>query len=100
MGFTFVAITVVEMQCVIVGTGTPSCTIDPYHNTARNGGHAGGTTLLDTPTACTNITTGDNYTGATLNDVTIPADSWIVFHTTTQTTCTEVTLTIKYTIDA
>jgi len=97
MGFTFVAITVQEMQCVVVGT---SCTIDPYHNTARNGGHAGGTTLLDSATACTSITTGTNYTGATLNDVTIPADSWIMFHTTAVTACTEVTLTIKYTVDA
>lgn len=93
IGFTFVAITVTEVQAVVVGT---SCTIDPYHNTDRSAG-GGGTDILDNATAITNTTTGQNLTSFT--DETIPADSWIVLATTAITACTEVTVTIRYTID-
>ena len=93
IGFTFVAITVTEVQVVIKGT---SCTIDPYHNTDRSGG-GGATDILAGPTAITNTTTGQNITS--FNDDTIPADSWIVFVTTAVTACTEITLTINYTVD-
>jgi hypothetical protein len=96
MGYTFVAITVQEIQAVIVGTGSPSCTINPCHGTDRS---SATNTLIDSPTAVTSTTTGSNITGASLNDVTIPADSWIVFKTTASTTCTQVTCTIKYTVD-
>jgi hypothetical protein len=96
MGFTAAAITVTHVYAVIVGTGTPSCTIDPYHNTARNGG-GGGTDILNAATAVTSITTGSDLTSFT--DDTIPANSWIVFKTTAVTTCTQVTCTITYTVD-
>ena len=96
MGFTFVAITVQEIQAVVVGT-TPSVTIDPYHNTSRNGG-GGATDILDAATAITNEAVGQNLTS--FNDATIPADSWIVLATTAQTgTVTELTVTISYTVD-
>jgi hypothetical protein len=93
MGFTFVAITIVELQAVIVGT---SCTIDPYHNTSRSGG-GGATDILTAATAITNTTTGQNITS--FNDPTIPADSWIVFKTTAVTGCSQITVTMKYTVD-
>lgn len=96
MGFTFVAITVIEVQAVVVGT-SPSVTIDPYHNTDRSGG-GGGTDILDAATAVTSTTTGSNLTS--FNDATIPADSWIVLATTAQSgTVTQMTVTIKYTVD-
>ena len=93
MGFTFVAITVTEVQAVIVGT---SCTIDPYHNTDRSAG-GGATDILDNATAITSTTTGQNLTSFT--DATIPADSWVILETTAVTACTELTVTIKYTVD-
>jgi hypothetical protein len=94
MGFTFVAITVTEIQAVVVGT-TPSVTIDPYHTTSRD---TITNDILSTPTAITNTTTGQNLTG--FSDATIPADSWIVLETTAQSgTVTELTVTIRYTVD-
>jgi hypothetical protein len=96
MGFTFVAITIQEVQSVVTGT-TPSCTIDPYHNTSRSGG-GGATDILTSATAITNETTGQNLTSFT--DATIPADSWIVFATTAQTgTVSEIIVTMRYTVD-
>jgi hypothetical protein len=96
IGFTFVAITVTEIQAVVVGS-SPSVTIDPYHNTDRSGG-GGATDILSSATAITNTTTGQNLTS--FNDATIPADSWIVLATTAQSgTVTELQITINYTVD-
>ena len=97
MGFTFVAITVVEIQAVLVGSATPSVTIDPFHNTDRSGA-GGATDILTSATAITSVTTGQNLTS--FNDATIPADSWIILLTSAQSgTVTELTVTITYTID-
>jgi hypothetical protein len=96
LGFTFVAITITEIQAVVVGT-SPSVTIDPYHNTSRAGG-GGATDILTTPTAITNTTTGQNITS--FNDDTIPADSWLILETTAQSgTVDELTVTFLYTVD-
>ena len=97
MGFTFVAITVTEVQAVVVGSDTPSVTIDPYHNTDRSAG-GGDTDILDNATAITSETSGSNLTS--FNDATIPADSWVVLEITAQSgTVDELTVTIKYTVD-
>jgi len=95
MGFTFVAITVTEVQAVVVGSDTPSVTIDPSHSTDRS---AAGNDILNAATAITNTTAGQNLTS--FDDATIPADSWIWLLTTAQSgTVTELTVTIKYTVD-
>jgi len=91
MGFTFVAITIIEVQAVVVGT---SCTINPVHGTDRS---AAGTALLSSPTAITNTTTGQNITS--FGDATITADSWIRLKTTAINACTQLTVTMKYTVD-
>jgi hypothetical protein len=80
--FFFQAVTIREIEVVIVGT---SCTIDPYHNPSRSGG-GGATDILNAATAITSTTSynipGD---GGTLNDVTIPADSWLMMEVTAET---------------
>lgn len=93
MGFTSVAITVTNVYAIILGT---SCTIDPYHNTTRNGG-GGATDILTAPVAITSNTTVSNNTS--FNDATIPANSFIMFRTTAVTACTQITMSVKYTID-
>lgn len=95
LGFTFVAITITEIQAVVVGSDTPSVTIDPSHSTDRS---AAGNDILAAATAITNTTTGQNLTS--FDDPTIPADSWIWLLTTAQSgTVDELTVTIKYTVD-
>jgi hypothetical protein len=91
--FFFQAVTVREVQAVVVGT---SCTIDPYHNAQRGGAGAGGD-VLNVATAITNTTTGQNLT--TFADATIPADSWLIFKSTAVTACTEINVTFRYTVD-
>jgi hypothetical protein len=76
VGFTFVAITITEIQAVVKGT-TPSITIDPYHTTSRD---TISNDILTTPTAITNTTGGQNI--SSFADATVPADSWIVLETT------------------
>jgi len=94
MGFTFVAITVIEVQAVVKGS-SPSVTIDPSHSTDRS---AAGNDILDAATEITNATTGQNLTS--FDDDTIPADSWIFLLTTAMSgTVDELTVTIKYTVD-
>jgi len=96
MGFTFVAITVTEVQAVLKGTANgQSVTIDPAHDTDRS---AAGNDILDAATAITSLTTGSNLTS--FDDPTIPADSYIILKTTAMAgTVTELTVTIKYTVD-
>lgn len=97
MGFTFVAITIQEVQAVVVGPAAPSVTIDPYHTLTRDGSGAVND-ILNVPVAITNITTGQNL--AAFDDPTIPQDSWIVLETTAQSgTVTELTVTMRYTVD-
>lgn len=94
--FFFQAVTIREIEAVIVGT---SCTIDPYHNTDRSAG-GGATDVLSAATAIT-ATTSYNIPGdgGTLNDVTIPADSWLVMEVTAADSCTQISVTFRYTID-
>lgn len=94
MFFTPVAITVVSVQAVVIGT-TPSVTIDPKHSTDRS---AVGNDILSVPVAITNTTTGQTLT--TFDDDTIPANSWVWLETTAKTgTVDELAITIKYTED-
>ena len=90
--YTFVPITVTEIQAVVYGIGSPSVTINPTHGTSIA---AATNNILSSPTAITNTTTGQNLTS--FSDPTIPADSWIVFKTTAVGVVPlSVTLTIRY----
>ncbi len=94
LGFFFVNITITEIQAVVVGT-TPSVTIDPEHRAARD---TASNDILSAPVAITNEGAGQNLTS--FDDPTVPADSWVVLLTTAKTgTVTELTVTIRYTID-
>ena len=96
IGFTFVAITITEIQAVARGT-SPSVTIQIRHGTDRS---AAGNTVLTSATAITNTTSGQNITSGSFNDATIPADSWIWLETTAQSgTVDEVSIALPYTVD-
>lgn len=95
MGFFERAITLVEMNAVVVGSGSPSMTIDPYHTLDRS---VIGTDILAAPLAIINETTGQNV--SSFADPTIPADSWFILETTALGgTVTELTVTFKFTYD-
>ena len=94
--FTFQAITIRELECSIVGS--TSVTIDPFHDLNRSGA-GGAKDILTSPTAIS-ATTSVNIAAASLNDATIPADSWIILETTALSgTPTQLSVTFRYTID-
>lgn len=89
------AITIREVEAVVVGSSTPSVTINPKHDGDRS---AAGTALLDSATAVTNETTGATLTAFT--DNTLGTDSFLWLETTAQSgTVDELTLTFRFTID-
>ena len=93
--FTDAAITIVQMNAVLVGSSTPSVTWTIRHNADRS---ATGTEVVTSGTATTSVTTGSEVTS--FNDATIVADAWVWLETTAQSgTVTQITVTIKYTID-
>jgi len=94
--FFFQAVTIREVQAGVVGTGTPSVTINPVHGTDRS---AAGTALLNAATAITNTTTGQNL--ASWTDNTLAADEMLRLKTTAKsgTTVTELWVTFRYTVD-
>ena len=95
IGFVFSAITIQEIQAVVVGSSTPSVTINPKHSTDRS---AAGNAILSSATAITNTTTGQNLTSFT--DATVPADSHIWLETTAKSgTVDSLAVTIRYTFD-
>jgi len=84
------AITVQEVITVLRGSSTPSVTYQLKHATTRN---AAGNNLTNSG-AVTSITTGDT---ATLNDATIPANSWVWLITTVQSgTVDEMSVNLRY----
>jgi len=92
--FTDVAITVVQMNAVCVGS-SPSVTWTVRHSPDRS---AAGNEVKTSGTTTTSTTTGSEVTS--FNDATIPADSNVWLETTAKSgTVTSFTLTIKYTID-
>jgi len=94
MFFTPVAITVSQINAVVVGS-TPSVTINPTHGTSRA---AVTNAILASATAITNTTTGQELTS--FGDATIPADSWVALKTTAQSgTVDELCTTITYSQD-
>ena len=76
--FTFVAITIAEIQAAIVG-GT-SVTFQIYHNTTLATAIAGTEyEVLDDPEV---ITASENFAIGVMDDYTIPADSYVVLYIT------------------
>lgn len=93
--FTDVAITVTQMNAVLVGSSSPSVTWTVRHSPDRS---AAGNEVKTAGTTTTSTTTGSEVTS--FNDPTIPADSWVWLETTAQSgTVTSLSLTVKYTID-
>lgn len=95
MFFTDDAITVTQMNAVLVGSSTPSVTWTVRHSTDRS---AAGNEVVTSGTTTTSTTTGSEVTS--FNDATIPAGSWVKLQTTAQSgTVTELSVSIEYTRD-
>jgi hypothetical protein len=93
--FTDVAITVYQMNSVVVGSASPSVTWTMRHDTDRS---AAGNEVITAGTVCANETTGVEDTS--FNDATIPADSWVWLETTAKSgTVDTLTVTMFYTED-
>jgi len=92
---TQVAITVSSIKAVVLGSGSPSVTINIAFGTDRTSG----TNVFSSGTAITNTTTGQTLNSG-FNDATIPAGSFIWFISTAQSgTVTQIEVTINYTED-
>ena len=92
---TQVAITVSSIKAVVVGSGSPSVTINIAFGTDRTSG----TNVFSSGTAITNTTTGQTINSG-FNDATIPAGSFIWFTSSAQSgTVTQIEVTINYTED-
>jgi len=92
---TQVAITVSSIKAVVVGSGSPSVTINIAFGTDRTSG----TNVFSAGTAITNTTTGQTINSG-FNDATIPAGSFIWFTSSAQSgTVTQIEVTINYTED-
>jgi hypothetical protein len=88
--FTPSAINLVQIRAVVRGT-TPSVTVDPKYGTDRSGA---GTSILSSPTAVTNTTTGVNLP---ISSGSIGANNWIWLETTAQSgTVNEINLTFVF----
>ncbi len=89
------AVTITKVVGVVVGSSTPSVTINPKHHTDRsNAGNA----LFSSAQAVTSTTTGDVDTS--FSDATIPADSFLWLETTAKSgTVDELNITFFYTTD-
>jgi len=89
------AVTITKVVGVVVGSSTPSVTINPKHHTDRsNAGNA----LFSSAQAVTSTTTGDIDTS--FSDATIPADSFLWLETTAKSgTVDELNITFFYTTD-
>lgn len=94
--FTPVAVTITAVRMVLVGSSTPSVTMNIKHSTDRS--DATPNSLWTVDEVITNVTTGD--AGAAFDDATIPANSYVWFVTTAQSgTVTEFDLYGTYTLD-
>lgn len=95
LDFFQAAVTFQELLATVVGSNSPSVTINPKHSTDRS---AAGDALLSSPTAITSETTGQNLTS--FNDATLVADSHLWLETTLKSgTVKALELTGRYTYD-
>jgi len=90
--FTGRAITLTQVRAVLVGSATPSVTFQVMHSTDRSDGSP------NTGTASAAVTSTTTGTDATLDDATVPADSWVWVVTTAQGgTVDEMAVSFDYT---
>lgn len=90
------AVTVVEVRAVLVGSATPSVTINFSHGSDRSG--SGATNLFSSGQAITSTTTG--HTLSSFNDATVAADEWFWFTTSAQSgTVSEIVVSVHFTVD-
>ena len=93
--FTDDAITVSQMNAVLLGSSTPSVTWTIRHGTDRS---ATGAEVVTSGTTTTSTSTGSEVTS--FNDATIVAGSWVWVETTAQSgTVDEINISIEYTAD-
>jgi hypothetical protein len=93
--FTDAAITVTQLNAVLVGSSTPSVTWTVRHGTDRS---ATGNEVVTSGTTTTSTTTGSEVTS--FNDATIPAGSFVWLETTAQSgTVDSISVTITYSVD-
>lgn len=93
--YTTEAITITQINAVLVGSSTPSVTWTIRHATDRS---ATGNEVVTGGTTTTSTTTGSEVTS--FNDATIPANSYVWVETTAQSgTVDSLSITTRYTID-
>lgn len=96
---TPVDITITELVVTIVGTGTPSCTVDLRHHLSRNNA---GTALITSPTASTEAGNSAESTGhviTSFDDAALAAGEHLWLEIDAVTTTDVVELTVSYTVD-
>ena len=95
MFYSHTAITISRLTIILVGSGSPSVTVDIRHHTDRSNA---GTALITTPSATTSTTGGNKIT--VFNNPAVGAGSFVRCKTTAQGgTVTEMMVTIEYTED-
>lgn len=93
--FTKSAITITQMNAVLLGSSTPSVTWTIRHNSDRN---ATGAEVVTGGTTTTSTTVGSFVTS--FNDATIPGGSWVWYETTAQSgTVGEICISLTYSND-
>lgn len=93
--FTDVAITITQLNAVLVGSSTPSVTWTLRHGTDRS---ATGNEVVTGGTTTTNTTTGAEITS--FDDATIPAGSFIWLETTAKSgTVNNIMVSLEYGVD-
>lgn len=94
--YTKVAITITEIEAVLVGSSSPSVTWTLRHSTDRS---ATGNEVVTGGTTTTSTTTGSIVTA--FNDATIPANSFLWIETTAQSgTVNSISITTNFRQDA
>ena len=92
MFYTFDQIVVNNVQSVVKGSSVPSVTINLTQNSDIS---TAGSSILTTPVAITDTTTGQNLTSYA--NPTIPANRWVILLTSAKSgTVDSLTVTIKY----
>jgi hypothetical protein len=92
MFYSHTAITISRLTIILVGSGSPSVTVDIRHHTDRSNA---GTALITTPSATTSTTGGNKIT--VFNNPAVGAGSFVRCKTTAQGgTVTEMMVTIEY----
>jgi len=92
MFYAFTGITIISIEAVIMGSATPSVTINPTHTADVS---AVGTAIFSSAQAITSTTTGQNFTS--FSSAAITGGRFVMMTTTAQSgTVTQLHISIKY----